>query len=268
MSDPHKNFEIKPIADLNAYYKELQVESGSNINPLKVFKDKIQNFSPIGPYFWYILDFSDYSLIAVGGDTKPINGVEPEDMMKMDRAANRGFIYEEDLGYTIAYNRYCWKLISNATPEERKNLVCTHTVRIQNKSNGEVKWVLVQFLDYIFDDKDQMIFILVSITDISHLGYDGKAKLTIFDTSNDMRKVYYSHTPADETPEESPLVKFSPRQKEIIHLMGQGYASKQIADLLHISQNTVNNHRSNILKLANVPNSAALLVFANRHGLI
>lgn len=44
------------------------------------------------------------------------------------------------------------------------------------------------------------------------------------------------------------------RETEILSLIQQGKSSKEIADYLHISINTVNNHRKNILKKTNSKN--------------
>ncbi|WP_228413536.1 response regulator transcription factor [Chryseobacterium sp. CH21] len=47
----------------------------------------------------------------------------------------------------------------------------------------------------------------------------------------------------------------SPREMEVLKFVGEGYASKEIADLLSISINTVNRHRQNILEKLKVKNS-------------
>nr|WP_315027696.1 LuxR C-terminal-related transcriptional regulator [uncultured Chryseobacterium sp.] len=47
----------------------------------------------------------------------------------------------------------------------------------------------------------------------------------------------------------------SPRELEILKFVGEGYGSKQIADLLSISINTVSRHRQNILEKLKVKNS-------------
>jgi DNA-binding CsgD family transcriptional regulator len=46
-----------------------------------------------------------------------------------------------------------------------------------------------------------------------------------------------------------------------------GYSSKQIADKLHISINTVHNHRQNILKKASCSNVAQLMAFVLKDNL-
>jgi DNA-binding NarL/FixJ family response regulator len=58
----------------------------------------------------------------------------------------------------------------------------------------------------------------------------------------DVRNTWLS--PAHHTPAPKALTS---REREIIDLIGRGHASKQIADALRISANTVNNHRASIL---------------------
>jgi two-component system, LuxR family, sensor histidine kinase TtrS len=52
------------------------------------------------------------------------------------------------------------------------------------------------------------------------------------------------------------------REREIIAQLSQGKSSKQIADILGISKNTVDNHRQNLLKKFEVTSSAELVVKA------
>ena len=47
----------------------------------------------------------------------------------------------------------------------------------------------------------------------------------------------------------------SPRELEVLKFVGEGYASKEIADILFISVNTVSRHRQNILEKLKVKNS-------------
>ncbi|WP_027379544.1 response regulator transcription factor [Chryseobacterium daeguense] len=47
----------------------------------------------------------------------------------------------------------------------------------------------------------------------------------------------------------------SKRELEVLEYIGEGFTSKEIADFLHISINTVNRHRQNILEKLNVKNS-------------
>ncbi len=58
----------------------------------------------------------------------------------------------------------------------------------------------------------------------------------------------------------------SKREIEILKLVRKGYLSKEIADKLYISLNTVNNHRKNILRKLQVSNSMEAVNNAFRKG--
>jgi DNA-binding CsgD family transcriptional regulator len=58
----------------------------------------------------------------------------------------------------------------------------------------------------------------------------------------------------------------SDREIEILRLVQSGYLSKEIADKLYISLNTVNNHRKNILRKLQVANSIEAINEAAKRG--
>lgn len=60
----------------------------------------------------------------------------------------------------------------------------------------------------------------------------------------------------------------SKREKEILQHISDGYSSKQIAETLCISENTVKNHRKNMLKKTNMSSTGELVKNALINGLI
>ena len=58
----------------------------------------------------------------------------------------------------------------------------------------------------------------------------------------------------------------SPREKEVLTLLGGGKSSKEIADLLYISPRTVEHHRASINKKLKVKNIVELVKYAIRKG--
>ena len=61
---------------------------------------------------------------------------------------------------------------------------------------------------------------------------------------------------------------FSTREKEIIQLLASGRKTKEIAQALFISPNTVSTHRKNMLRKHRVKNTAELILFSKRQGII
>jgi DNA-binding NarL/FixJ family response regulator len=63
-------------------------------------------------------------------------------------------------------------------------------------------------------------------------------------------------------------VYLSDRELEIIKLIAEGYTNAQISVVLYISNHTVNTHRKNIMKKLGVNNTAAIVLFAVKTGLV
>ncbi|MVN76486.1 response regulator [Hymenobacter sp. HMF4947] len=64
------------------------------------------------------------------------------------------------------------------------------------------------------------------------------------------------------------LVQLTPREEEILHLICGGHTAADIADRLFISRRTVEGHRQKLLEKTSAPNSAGLVLYAARHGLL
>ncbi len=58
------------------------------------------------------------------------------------------------------------------------------------------------------------------------------------------------------------------REREVLKLIGEGHTSKQMADYLCISLNTVEKHRSNLMEKLNLHSIAALTSYAREKGLL
>lgn len=71
----------------------------------------------------------------------------------------------------------------------------------------------------------------------------------------------------DETGENDESL-LSDREKEILLLICKGFTNNEIADTLYISKRTVDKHRANILEKTNCKNTANLVVYAIKNGLV
>ena len=67
---------------------------------------------------------------------------------------------------------------------------------------------------------------------------------------------------------ESAWETLTPREMEILKLVGEGYTSPEIADFLCISPKTVDKHRSNMMRKLDLHSAAALTAYALEKGLI
>jgi DNA-binding NarL/FixJ family response regulator len=61
--------------------------------------------------------------------------------------------------------------------------------------------------------------------------------------------------------------EFTPREIEVINLISEGLASKEIAERMGLKTRTIESYRERIMEKMNVNNTAGLIVYAIRNGL-
>jgi len=62
--------------------------------------------------------------------------------------------------------------------------------------------------------------------------------------------------------------RLTPRQREILHLIARGFATREIASQLHVSTKTVESHRAQLMQRLNIHDVAGLTRYAIRTGLV
>jgi DNA-binding NarL/FixJ family response regulator len=63
-------------------------------------------------------------------------------------------------------------------------------------------------------------------------------------------------------------ITLSERENEIITLIAEGQTNEQIAELLFLSKHTINTHRKNIMAKLGVKNTAGIVMYAVKTGLV
>jgi two-component system response regulator NreC len=58
------------------------------------------------------------------------------------------------------------------------------------------------------------------------------------------------------------------REKEVLHLLAEGRSNKEVATLLDLGLSTIETHRANLMQKLNLHNTAEIVLYAVRKGLI
>jgi len=147
------------------------------------------------------------------------------------------------------------------TVDDLKISYCT----LVNHNEGYQRWYLHQITVLLKDENNKAHILIKQVTDINHYKTDDSIIFTV--EKKDAHGVYHNILKKSFLSDSIEHV-LSEREIEVLHLMGQGYTSKEIADSLFLSKHTVYRHRKNMLKKMNVKRSGDLLKKAMSVGII
>lgn len=153
--------------------------------------------------------------------------------------------------------------------EKYPDIVFSHNFRIQKPD--ACCSILLQRYSYIAGtETGHPVGVIGVAFNITHFKTDVSIIHTIEETIRDgnelINKLLYKATyPVFDIGAGGSL---SSRELEVLKFMGAGLTSKEIANLLNISTNTVNNHRKNMLAKTGCKSAAELLSHSVKHGLI
>ena len=82
------------------------------------------------------------------------------------------------------------------------------------------------------------------------------------------RQVLDSRLPSAAKSVSEKKPRLTAREREVLQLIVEGRPNKEIATVLDLSVNTVAVHRANIMEALEIHNTAELVVYAIRHGLV
>jgi len=79
-----------------------------------------------------------------------------------------------------------------------------------------------------------------------------------------------SHAAAPVVPArpDPPAARLTERERQVLTLVARGRSNREIAGMLGLSANTIAVHRANLMKTLAVRKTAALVLYAVRHGLV
>jgi DNA-binding NarL/FixJ family response regulator len=67
---------------------------------------------------------------------------------------------------------------------------------------------------------------------------------------------------------QGPTDPLTPREEEVVKLIAEAHTNAQIADVLHLSEKTVESHRANVLRKLGMRDRVELVRYAIRRGLV
>jgi DNA-binding CsgD family transcriptional regulator len=191
----------------------------------------------------------------VSSNSKGILGYSPEQLMNLNPDDFFGLIHLEDLPPVKQAYQYLKTFVTNhreCDPEQYRFAI---HYRLR-QPNGQYIYLQDEKIA-IRNPHNRYVFFML-YKDVSQERQFTRVQLEIFRFQQHELVKIMEYVPQTEDK------TITPREKEIIRLIGVGLSSQEISRQLSISIHTVKNHRRNLFRKAKVRNSLGLLLVAQQ----
>lgn len=248
---------LEPLEELHRFFESLPHDRSAKLPDFQPCDIKgFEELTNFGSQFIYIFDFPRGEINYISPGIQKIFGYEPGEV-------DLQFLYEK------VHPDDC-RGVAEATIDALQSTIdkrMTQPGRLKfsvnyrfQKKDGSYLQVLRHQTVQLTDDEGNILRTTGIIVELGHLpdftGIIGKM------VDNESGKLIYSRSYSGQDS------LFSTREKEIILLLANGRKTDEIAEQLFISPNTVSTHRKNMLKKYAVRNTAELILFSKKQGIL
>lgn len=248
------------------YCKEVADEEG-----IKNMLDNFRHLSKLVHHtlpLFFVIDYSMYQYLFMTESIKQMADYDPREFLEGGLDMLIEIYQKEDFK---VYNENIFtsnmQFLKNTPQEDHHKYVFSYNYRIKSKSGELVQ--IFQRGSYITSKETGLpIYSLGMALDISAFKRDTIMTHTIekaiWENGIISKKVVASNFfyPYHQ---DTLLTK---QEKKVLQWVSEGFSSKMLADKLYISENTVANHRKNMLKKTNTKNVAELVSYALKNKII
>lgn len=228
------------------------------INPELEIHKKLLNIFQAGDFYYFIFNVRESSFASVSPEMERLLGYGAADL---DVSFFLSAIHPDDQPWFLNFENALHDFFRRLPINKIQKYKSRYDFRIRNKKNEYIR-ILHQHTVLQHDEQGNVLTTLVVHTDISHLKPMGRPVLSIIGlegepsyTNVDVQQVF---TPSKEI--------LSRREKEILTALIEGNQSKEVGALLHITKETVDKHRRNMLAKTRTNSTAELVGKAIREG--
>lgn len=240
--------------DWVAYHKSYELPAFTHF---VIDKFKLYNIEAVDDKLCYfVFDFTTLSNIYVSDNFEKITGYPKEEGLK-GFAFIQKLVHPEDAEKSMHFSKKAHELVMQAPPKKRINARLRMNYRFMHPKNGYIS-ILHQATFSEFTENGIPLISCGYMLDLT--GFLPSNQQTGLLEFND------GETAMLENNEN--VIRFTKREKEIITLAKGGNASKNIADQLGVSINTVHNIRARLLQKSKAKNIAELIAIATNKGLV
>ncbi|EHQ30427.1 response regulator transcription factor [Mucilaginibacter paludis] len=247
----------------NAWYASEVADLEDINNLLEQFK-QFGNTNQHGIPLFYVIDYCAHQYLVMTDAIHLISGYHPRDFIE-SRLEKLIDVYHKD-DFKI-YNQEIFSrnlTFLKRTPQHLHNhYLFSNNFRVKRSDKTYAQ--VLQRSTYITSKETGLpLYSMGMVVDIT----DVKTDTVIVHSIEKMNPWYKEVVETNYFYPHQEEAGFTKREKGVLVYIAEGLSSKQIADKLNISENTIVNHKQNMLRKTNAKNVTELVVMAVRNRVI
>lgn len=207
------------------------------------FIENEQNTILSFPYFFVLHDHEHSELRYISPNIEKLFGISRQTFNKGNEYLLFEMTLEDEKPVVKKFFKNIWDVHFYRGEKYLNDRVFIVEYHVQ-RPNGDILHIMHQNEVLSFTEENLPKIAITRFVDMSWLFGDWKNRTVKFYMYNRQTNNIERYT--DKKVAKYPVVKLTPREEKVQHLINYGFTSKQIARKLHISVETVKTHRKNI----------------------
>ena len=241
--------------ELKEKYSEIFSSHGHSLLQTHIQKiSELDEFLPVNSTFYCITNTQTLKFEYISKNMFSCIGIKKEELNAKGMEYLWSRMHPDDIElWLVAMKELMRFTLSEISEDDRVKMSYTWNYRLK-QANGNYVNIIQNTTPIKFDELKKPIIGLAHYTVIgSHLTMDVCASAKFLNDKNEYETLYFNNF-------SQKLISkgLTNRQRDIIRLLVLNNSSKEIAEKLFISSNTVDTHRRNILKKLNISSTGEL----------
>jgi DNA-binding CsgD family transcriptional regulator len=257
-----KESDGNPLGD----FQKLMLKLANNASDRDVeleleIQSKLLTIFQVGDYYYYIFNLKKTCFDFISEGVADVLGYD-RNVVTVDLLVS--CIHPEDAPWFLNFENKVVEFFSTLRVDQIPKYKVRYDYRIR-KANGDYIRILQQVVTIQYDENSGGLLRTFGVhTDISHFKTEGKPVFSLIGLDGEPS---YIDIAVSNVFEASPIA-ISDRERQILQLLIAGMTSKSIAKYFSLSEDTVKQHRKNIIRKTGSKSTADLVAQAVRKGWI
>lgn len=246
------------VKNQEAHKCDVKKEDYERIRP-KI--EMIERLAEIESSIYAVFDLHKCNYLLQSKAQMEIFGFETLNGQTIDLNMHYERIHPNDIDFVLETDNMLFQFFSNMSFNEKKDYKLVYDFRTRNTDGFYVRHIH-QSIPLEPDKNGRTWLTLVISHSVSDRNENEMPQRRLINIKTG--KLHWFN----EMNGKKPGFVLTKREREVLQLINRGYDSYNIADKLHISINTVNNHRQNILRKTQTENATQAVLYCKRLGVI